>query len=181
MDLGTILNRNTALKYTTADGFLHDVRLIWEAAATYNGMNSSVTMAAERIYNAAEDTVSRERDEFDRLEQRRIRDSEESRMGRLTDAQIKAREQDEKEEAARRAEKESKAAVAQVALGGGGGVLDAAANNQSAMFNLVDMDSDDDDSSDDSDEETKGKAEDKTKADTTTIATTTTTITTTTT
>ena len=98
IDLGTILNRNMGLRYLNADRFLADIRLIWENAAEYNGMNSSLTQSAERIHAAAENTIEAEREEFDRLEQRRIRDTEESRSGRLTEAQIKAREQEEKGE-----------------------------------------------------------------------------------
>ena len=153
IDLGTIMKRNMELRYSNADRFLADIRLIWENAAEYNGMNSSLTQSAERVHAAAENTIEAEREEFERLEQRRIRDAEERGMGRLTEAQLKAREQEDKEDAARKAERESKAAIARVTNQAGGVVVDGQAQDTSVLFNLLDateVDSSDSDSDDDS-------------------------------
>ena len=163
MDLNTMLKKNNEFKYN-ADLFLTDVRLIWENAANYNGINSTITANADQLNKMAMDAVEMIREDLDRLESLRQTEKVLSRSGPLTEAQKKAKEQEAREYAARKQERETKAALAQASLlgglgagaaeigdsgGGAGGVgVGADAGGGGSMFNLLDLDASDSSSSD---------------------------------
>ncbi|GMI02141.1 hypothetical protein TrLO_g10063 [Triparma laevis f. longispina] len=156
MDLNTMLKKNNEFKYS-ADLFLDDARLIWENAANYNGVNSTITANADQLNKLAEEAVEVLREDLDRLESLRQTEKVLSRSGPLTDAQKKAKDQEAKEYAARKQEREAKAALQQSTLlsglggggaeeGGGGGGAEAGGGG--GFLNLMDIGDSDSDSSD---------------------------------
>jgi len=59
MDLGTVLNKITNNKYSSADQFAYDIRLVFKNAKTYNTPGSGIYVVAENLHKQFERRFAR--------------------------------------------------------------------------------------------------------------------------